>query len=79
MYRTSQLLSPFPFEQQARFTTLRPFHSTFSCKLWLIGGGGSVSPLYHPESRGSAVNTGYGLDDQGVGVRVPVESSIFTP
>jgi hypothetical protein len=30
-------------------------------------------------SRDSAVGivTGYGLDDQGVGVRVPVESSIF--
>jgi hypothetical protein len=32
------------------------------------------------ESRGSAVGiaTGYGLDDRGVGVRVPVGSRIFS-
>jgi hypothetical protein len=43
-----------------------------------------LTPSYHvyhilSESRDSSVGivTGYGLDDRGVGVRVPVESRIF--
>jgi hypothetical protein len=36
--------------------------------------------LYQPKSRASVVGiaTGYGLDDRGVGVRVPVGSRIFS-
>jgi hypothetical protein len=35
---------------------------------------------FHQESRDSAVRlaTGYGLDDQGVGVQVLVEAKLFT-
>jgi hypothetical protein len=43
---------------------------------------GSIHPLPHtPESRDSTVGTetGYGLDDRGVGVRVLVEGKNFLP
>jgi hypothetical protein len=38
-----------------------------------------IDPLYERGSRDSVVGiaTGYGLDDRGVGVRVPVGSRIF--